>query len=423
VVQLKLGPLNDITRSLTYTLQNEAGGRTGIFFQFYVFLWVMFTTFLTVTRILSVTSRPDPIYLASAPMYIIILYLPIYAFWIYEKKIGIERRRIREMQVVDSVTVDYKFADSVELGFKNPLYLRVNNPTDKKIENIWMRTVFPATVLCSKPVLCLGSLEPGSSICANISFVPLVAGNLSMGYYDLYFEVDGHKHQKPPYFYENIKINHSYLPLNVDIGNKFRFGHDSKITFKLINKSNIELGELHVKCSFPEHINYDSAFSETKNLSPGSVFNTEYRITPAKGGEVDFGKYEVFFKIGGNNCKVEPVSFGKYYIQTPEVNVRIKIPESLYSEVGNSIGIYVDNKSDDILHNVCFNSCFSSFIECHDPNACIGEIQAHSSGFTSLVVKPINPGKIDFGNLNFSFEVNEIICLQEPFDLGVHKVV
>ncbi|MDI3485624.1 MAG: hypothetical protein PWQ50_844 [Methanolobus sp.] len=390
MVQLKLEPLSDIVRSLTYTLQNEAGGRTGIFFQFYVFLWVMLTTFFIVTRILSVTSRPDPIYLASAPMYIIILYLPIYAFWIYEKKIGIER---------------------------------VNNPTDKKIENIWMRTVFPATVLCSKPVLCLGSLEPGSSICANISFVPLVAGNLSMGYYDLYFEVDGHKHQKPPYFYENIKINHSYLPLNVDIGNKFRFGHDSKITFNLINKSNIELGELHVKCSFPEHINYDSAFSETKNLSPGSVFNTEYRITPAKGGEVDFGKYEVFFKIGGNNCKVEPVSFGKYYIQTPEVNVRIKIPESLYSEVGNSIGIYVDNKSDDILHNVCFNSCFSSFIECHDPNACIGEIQAHSSGFTSLVVKPINPGKIDFGNLNFSFEVNEIICRQEPFDLGVHKVV
>ena len=330
---------------------------------------------------------------------------------------------LREMQVVDSVNVDYKFAGSVELGFKNPLYLRVNNPTEKKVENIWMRTVFPATVLCSKPILCLGSLEPGSSICANLSFVPLVAGNVSMGYYDLYFEVDGHKHQKPPYFFENIKVSHTYLPINVNIGDHFRFGHESKISFKMINKSKIELGELHIKCSFSNHLNYDTAFSQTKNLAPEAVFNAEYLITPTKGGDIDFGKYEVFFKIGGNNCKIEPTTFGKYYVQTPDVIVRIKMPESLYSEVGNSIGIYVDNRSDDILKNVCFNSCFSSFIECHDPNTCIEEIQPHSSGFTSLVVKPINHGKIDFGNLNFSFEVNEMICQQEPFDLGVHKVV
>jgi len=423
VVQLKLEPLNDIVKSLTYTLQNEAGGRTGIFFQFYVFLWVMLTTFFIVTRILSVTSRPDPIYIASAPMYVILLYVPLYVFWMYEKKIGIERRRVREIQVVDSVNVDYRFADTVELGFKNPLYLRVNNPTGKHIENIWLRAVFPATVLCSKPVLYLGSLEPGSSICANISFVPLIAGSLSMGYYDLYFEVDRHKHQKPPFFFENIKISHTYLPLNIDINDQLRFGHQTRISFKMINKSNIELVELHVKCSFPEHLNYDTAFSETKNLAPGSIFNTEYLITPGKGGEIDLGSFEIFFKIGGNNCKIGSEQFGKHYVQTPEVNVRIKIPESLYSEVGNSIGIYVDNRSDDVLHNVCFNSCFSSFVECHEPNVCIAEIQPHSSGFTSLVVKPVNPGKIDFGNLNFSFEVNEMICQQEPFDLGTHKVV
>jgi hypothetical protein len=423
VIQLNLGPLNDITRSLTYTLQNEAGGRIGIFFQFYVFLWVMLTSFFTVTRILSVTSRPNPVYIASAPMYVILLYIPLYLFWMYEKKIGIERKRVREVQVIESINVDYRFADSVELGFKNPLYLRVNNPTDKRIENIWLRVVFPATVLCSKPVLSLGSLESGSSICANISFVPLIAGSLSMGYYDLYLEVDRHKHQKPPFFFENIKVNHTYLQLNADIENQLKFGHESKISLKLTNKSKIELEELHVKCSFPDYLKYDTAFSETKNIKPESVFNTRYLITPCKGGDIELGNFEVFFKIAGNNCKIGPEPFGKYCVRTPEVNIRIKMPESLYHEVGNSIGIYIDNKSDDILHNVCFNSCFSSFIECHEPNVCIKDIQPHSSGFTSVVVKPINSGKIDFGNLNFSFEVNEIICQQEPFDLGVHKVV
>lgn len=423
MVQLKLGPLNDIARSITYTLQNEAGGRTGIFFQFYVFLWVVLTTFFIVTRILSVTSRPDPVYLASAPLYVVLLYLPLYIFWIYEKKIGIERRRIRELYVVDSVNVEYKFADSVELGFKNPLYLRINNPTAKRIENIWIRAVFPTTVLCSKPVLSLGSLEPGSSVCANISFVPLIAGDVSMGYYDLYLEVDKHKHQKPPFFFENIKVRHSYLQLNVDVRGQFRFAHENRLSIKMTNKSKIELGDLHAKCSFINDLNYDTAFSETKNVAPDSAFNTEYRITPTKGGDISLGSFEVFFSIAGNNCKIGPIPFGKYYVRIPEVNVRIKVPDSLHIEVGNTIGIYVDNRSDEVIKNVCFNSCFSSFIECHEPNVCIKEIQVHSSGFTSLVVKPVNHGKIDFGNLNFSFEVNDIICQQEPFDLGIHKVV
>ena len=423
MVQLKLGPLDDIIRSLSYTLQNEAGGRTGIFFQFYLFLWVMITSFFTVTRILSVTSRPDPIYLASAPMYIILLYVPIYLFWMYEKKIGIERRRIKEMQIVESVNLEYRFADSVELGFKNPLYLRINNPTEKHIDNIWIRAVFPATVLCSKPVLNLGSLEPGASLRANLSFVPLIAGSLSMGYYDLYFEVDKHKHQKPPFFFENIKVSHTYLQLNMDIENQLRFAHPANISLKMVNNSNIELQEFHAKCSFSDDLNYETAFSDTKNITPGSVFRALYRITPIKGGDINPGDFEVFFRIGGNTCKIGPVSFGKHYVNVPEVSVRIKMPEALYSEAGNSIGIYVDNRSDDVLHNVCFNSCFSSFIECHEPNVCIPEIQAHSSGFTSLAVKPINRGKIDFGNLNFSFEVNDILCQQEPFDLGMHKVV
>lgn len=423
MVLLKLRPLGSILKSISYSLHNEAGGKIGIVFQFYAFLWIVITSFFTVTRILSVTEKPDPVYLASVPVYVVLLYLPIYIFWLYEKNIGIERRRIKEMNIVDSVNAEYRFSESVETGFKNSLFFRVNNPTEKTIENIWIRAVFPSAVICNKPIISLGSLQPMSSLCASISFVPLLSGNMSMGYYDLYFEVNRHKHQKPPFFFENINANHSYLPVEVKMPERLRFGHNAEISIQLQNISNITLTDLHVKCSFSNKVDYDTAFSEVKTLGPGSGFNVTYQITPLIGDKINPGSFEILFKIAGNNCKIGPIEFEERYVQVPEVNVRIKIPEILHNETGNTIGIYVDNNSNETIHNVCFNSCFSSFIECHDPGVCIPEIQADSSAFTSIVIKPVNCGNIDLGNLNFSFEVNEIICQKEPFDLGTHKVV
>lgn len=420
---MNLGPLDGFVKALVYSLQNQAGGRVGLFFQFYIFFWMVMTSFFTMTRILAITERPDPIYLASAPVYFVILYIPIHVFWIYEKNVGIERRRVKEMQLVDAVNVEYKFAEPTQLGSNNALYFRVNNPTDRPIENIWIRAVFPASVRCDKPVLNLGSLEPMSSLTNAFSFMPLLAGNLSMGYYELYFEINDHEHQKPPIFFGNIDITHSFLALDFDVQQPLIFGHTSTISLQLKNNSNRNLNNLHTKCIFPEGINYDTAFSDTRTMTPGSSFDVAYEITPVVGGSIDLGIFEIIFEVEGDNCKIGNVSLGEYYIQAPEVDVRITMPDTLYSEVGNTIGIHVDNRSDQVIGNICFNSCFTSFIECHKPNVCIPMIQPQSSGYTSLVIKPINSGRVDLGNLNFSIEVNDIILQKEPIDLGTHAVV
>ncbi|SFM23635.1 hypothetical protein [Methanolobus profundi] len=419
---MKLGPLDDFIKALAYSLQNQAGGRIGSLFQFYVFLWIVMTSFFSVTRILALTERPDPIYLASAPIYVVLSYIPIHFFWIYEKNVGIEKRRVKEMQFVDSVNVEYKFTEPAEMGFKNALYLRINNPTIKTIENIWMRAVFPSSVHCDKPVLSLGSLEPMSSLTASYSFVPFETGSHSMGYYDLYLEIDGHEHQKPPIFFGNINIAHSYLGVEFEVTGQLKLGHPTMISIRMKNYSNRNLDNLHVKCSFPKSITYDTAFSDTRTMTPGASFDTAYEITPVAGGEIDLGYFDVMFEVEGNGCKIGDNQLGKYYVQIPEVDVMINMPDTLHSEVGNTIGIHVENRSDEVIANVCFNSCFTSFIECHKPNVCIPEIQPYSSGYVSLVIKPINSGKVDLGNLNFSFEVNEILFQKEPIDLGTHGV-
>ncbi|WP_292467361.1 hypothetical protein [Methanolobus sp.] len=419
---MKLGPLDGIVKAIVYSLQNEAGGRSGLFFQFYVFLWIVVTSFFAVTRILSVSERPDPIYIASAPVYIILLYAPIHVFWTYEKNVGIERRRVKEMQLVDSVNIEYKFTEPAEMGFSNFLYLRLNNPTEKPIENIWIRAVFPATIRCDKPVLNLGSLEPVSSLTASFSFVPLVAGSLSMGYYELYFEISNHEHQKPPIFFGNVNSVHSYLALDFELHEPFKFGHSSALSIRMKNYSNRNLDKLHVKCFFAKGFNYDTAFSETTTLLPGSSYEVLHEVTPTIGGMPDLGHFDVMFEIEGNSCMIGDVAFGEHYIQIPEIDIKINMPEILYSEVGNTIGIHVGNKSSEVISNVCFNSCFTSFIECHKPNVCIPAIQPYSSGYVSLVIKPVNSGRIDLGNLNYSFEVNDVVFQKEPIDLGTHGV-
>lgn len=419
---MKLGPLDSIIKAFTYSLQNCAGGKTGLIFQFYGFLWIVLTTFFTVTRILSITRRADPLYIASAPVFIAILYVPIHVFWMYEKNIGIERRRVKEFEMADSVTLEYKFSEPSEMGFTNLLYIRLTNPTEKRLENIWMRVVFPATILCSKPVMCLGCLEPMACTTTSFSFVPTVAGSLSMGYYELYFEIDDHEHQKPPVFFGNINVHHSYLGIDFEIDRPLKFGHNSVITVGIQNYANNSLSNLHIKCIFPKTVNYDTAFSNTTTIAPGQSCQTSFVVTPVNGEEVNLGNFEVMFDIERINCRINSIEFGTHYVQLPEIRVKVNIPDKLYTEVGNTIGIYVENKSDEVIKNVCFNSCFTSFIECHKPNVCIPQIQPYESGYASLVIKPVSTGKIDLGNLNYSFEINDKVMQKEPIDLGMHMV-
>lgn len=420
---MKLGPLEDIVKSLSHALQNKAGGRSGLFFQIYAFLWIVVSTYLIISLILSINNKFDLVYAASAPIYIFLLYAIIYIFWTYEKKVGIEKRRVNELQIVDSVNLEYKFTEPAELGFNNMLFFRINNPTEKKVENIWIRAVFPGTVRCDKTVLNLGDIEPMSSVSSSFSFMPLLAGTVSMGYCDLYLEVNNNKHQKPPIFFGNINIAHSCIRLSIEPLETLRLGHSSTISIKIENTLNVALMDLHVRSSFPEGIKCDTAFSDTKNMAPGSSYDVTYRVMPIIADTLEIGDFEILFTLGDNNCMIGPVAFGEQHIKIPDVNVKINIPETLYSEVGNTLSIYVENKSDEIVSNVCFNSCFSSFIECHNPSVCISEIQPYSSGYTSLVIKPVNAGKMNLGYLNFSFEVKEITCQREPIDMGTHEVV
>lgn len=88
---MKLGPLEDIVKSLSHALQNKAGGRSGLFFQIYAFLWIVVSTYLIISLILSINNKFNLVYAASAPIYIFLLYAIIYIFWTYEKKVGIEK--------------------------------------------------------------------------------------------------------------------------------------------------------------------------------------------------------------------------------------------------------------------------------------------------------------------------------------------
>ncbi|MDY0388691.1 MAG: hypothetical protein RBT65_16525 [Methanolobus sp.] len=419
---MKFGLLEDMVKSLSHALQNKAGGGSGLFFQIYAFLWIVVSTYLIISLILSINNKLNLVYAASAPIYIFLFYTIIYIFWTYEKKVGIEKRRVNELQIVDFINLEYKFTEPAELGFNNMLFFRINNPTEKIIENVWIKAVFPRTVRCDKPVLNLGDIQAMSFASSSFAFVPLLSGTVKMGYCDLYLEINKNKHQKPPIFFGNINIAHSCIRLNIELLEALRLGHGSTVSIKIENTLNVNLVNLYVKAYFSDRIKSDTVFSDTKNIVPGSSYDITYQVMPTNVGTLIIGYFEIIFTLGNNNCMIGPVDFGEQHIQMPDVNVKVNVPETLYSEVANTLSIYVENRSDEFISNVCFNSCFSSFIECYNTDACIPEIQPHSSAYASLVIKPINAGKIDLGNLNFSFEVNEILCQQDPIDLGTHEV-
>lgn len=424
--------LAGIIRSFPHALLNRAGGLPGIFFQLYSLVWILWTAFFiyggadgipSIAYIRSLGYPGVPSSLPSVFICILIPYLPVYLFWIYDTTLGNRKRMQKELQAYESVKLDPRLPSRMELGMGSSVSFQISNPTRSKIENIWIRTVFPECIRCDSPQVSAGELKPGSSKSVSIAFVPLCAGKADMGLVEFYFEMKGKEFRKEPFSMGTHEIACSYLDISAGIPDLLKFGHAAPVQIDLKNASHLTLTGLSVKCFFSRGIDSDSSDFTLADIGPGSARSLSFDIIPKTVNESSLGYFNVRFSINGNRCYVGPVDLGKHPIRVPDLEIRMTMPDYFYKDVPATIGLIADNRSDESLSNICFTSCFSSQIECESPIVSIRDIGPGSSRYTSLSMKPVTGGKVDLGNLNISFEVNSALCYKEPISLGIYKIL
>lgn len=131
---------------------------------------------------------------------------------------------------------------------------QISNPTRSKVENIWIRTVFPECIRCDSPQVSVGELKPGTSKSVSVAFVPLCAGKADMGLAEFYFEVKGKEFRKEPFSMGAHEIACTYLDINTDIPDLLRFGHAAPVSITLKNNFQVPLTGLSVKCFFSREL-------------------------------------------------------------------------------------------------------------------------------------------------------------------------
>jgi hypothetical protein len=194
------------------------------------------------------------------------------------------------------------------------------------------------------------------------------------------------------------------------------------VRISLSNRLSFPVNDVQVKCSFQNGIDPDMDSFSIACMEAGCGHSITLKVIPKAIGEISLGHFNVEFRLNGNSCHVGPVGFGVRRILAPDLHIRMNRPDTLYKGIPASIGFIVENRSDEVLSNICLSSCFSSQIECMIPMVSIDQILPACARYISLGIRPLTKGKTDLGNLNVSFEVNNILCRKEPIVLGVHRI-
>ena len=420
---------------------------SGSVFQMYSIVWIMWLAFFLVgmshplsfgiglqalayslmplgisSLLLEVMPLSVPVFILALFVFVILPYMPVYLFWVYERRWGISKRRFLGMQVCDAVLVDYDHPASTEAGFPCAMTLRVNNPTDTDIGNVWLRWVSPGSFKGAGSQLPLGTIAGGSSGYVSMPFIPPNTGKSSMGTADLYFEIRGQKYTKTNLPIGSCNVICSCLYVNISIPDTLQFGEEVPLGIYVMNRLSFSLDDVHVKCSFRDDIDPDVTSFSIGNMQAGSWQALAINITPKTIGEISVGHFSVEYRMNGNVCNAGPLGFDFRRILAPELNVRMNTPETLYKGIPASLGFIVENRSDEPLINISLSSCFSSQIECDVPTVLIEGLLPSASRYVSIAIRPMTRGKADLGNLNVSFEVNGILCRKEPLVLGAYKI-
>ncbi|WP_406662167.1 hypothetical protein V7O66_05980 [Methanolobus sp. ZRKC3] len=320
------------------------------------------------------------------------------------------------------MNANYRFPIPIELGLKNPLYFEVNNPSDLGIKNVWIRVNLPDAIRCTSPHIRIGDIGPNSSGTAHIAFIPTSTSKVDFGHFDLYFELESRKYIKEKLPLGKHEIECSYLLVDSVLAAPLKFGLELPLAINLENHFPQPLTDVQVKCFFSKGIDFDTDTFKINSLASGFVQPLNINILPKSTKISKIGYFNVNFMLDDNYCHIPRVEFEKSELILPELHIRLNIPDVFYKDMPATIGIIVENRSDELLSNVCFSSCFPSFVDCQLPKTCIAEIQLGASRYAAIDLKPNVSGKVNFGNLNISFEVNGILCQKEPIDLGTYNV-
>ncbi len=252
----------------------------------------------------------------------------------------------------------------------------------------------------------------------SIVFTNLILGGIVGGYtiFKIFYDA-----KKRTIEYENeISDN---IDINIDSQNPFILGVNNSFEITVNNGTEIPITNISLISNFPNSLICNETLKPIDIVPAKSSESKTLLLTPTVAEEIDLGNLAVTLEIDGYTYEKEPVKIGIFDVIPPEINIQINVPNQLKVGIENPVKITVKNQSDVLLSNVQIETNFSRLITCDETIVHTDDIPANSSEYTAIFITPRIADKIDLGNLNLSFDINETTYKKEPIAMGIYEAV
>lgn len=258
-------------------------------------------------------------------------------------------------------------------------------------------------------------------VIADVTYIGLFVGG-TVGGYTIF--LINYKNKKLLIEYENqIDKYANNIEIYADSHVPLKLGVENPVKITVNNKTETTISNIHLKSNFPKSVICNETIVLIDEVSAESSESKTLLVTPKVANEINLGDLRITLEINGNPYEKEPVKIGIFDVIPPEIDIKIDVPNPLKVGIENPVKITVKNQSDVTLSNVQIETHFSRLITCEETIVHTDDIPANLSEYTAIFITPRMADKINLGDLNISYNINDNTYEKEPIAMGTYEAV
>ena len=331
-----------------------------------------------------------------------------------------------ENQVIENTNNIEIYVDShrpLKFGVKNPLKITVNNKTQTIISNIHLKTNFPKSVICNESIISIDKISAGLTEFRTILIIPTIADKIDLANLEITLEINKNIYKKEPVEIGIFDVNPPEIDIQIDVPNPLKAAIENPVEITVNNQSDVSISNVHLIPKLSNFAICNETIILIDEVPAGSSESKTLLVTPTITNEIDMGYLEMTLEINGKRYEKYPVEIGIFDVMPLEIDIQIDMPNPLKVGIENPIKITVNNQSNVLLSSVQIKTNFSRLIMCNESIVHTDDIPANSSEYTVIFITPRIADKINFGDLNLSYDINGNAYENKPISIGTYEAI